>query len=71
MTFSEALESMKQYNSVARTDWSGRHKVFIERPSTPYHEPVLVEMGEDGRFRAGWAPSQHDMLQAQWKNWVE
>ncbi len=71
MTFSEALESLKRGNPVARSDWSGTHQIFVGPPHTPYHEPVIVEMGEDGRLRAGWAPSQHDMLQAQWKNWFE
>ena len=79
MTFSNALNALKQGKKLAREGWNGkgmhvyleegRHLPLaagIEKGTTRTYEPVFVMYTAQGTHQPGWLASQSDMLAEDW-----
>ncbi len=64
MTFSEALDALKQYRSIARTGWNGRG-MYLELTSEVLSKPFIVMKTVDDQF-VPWTASQTDLLSDDW-----
>jgi len=81
MSFSEALEIIKEGGLVRRSGWNGKGMhVYLENmfrkitnhPSSKndghrVYEPVVVLLNARGNHQAGWVCSQEDMLANDWE----
>lgn len=69
ITFSEALEAVKQGRKIQRKNWNGPGQfVEIQRPddNSKMGLPYLYITTVDGK-RVPWAPSQTDVLADDWR----
>lgn len=80
MTFSEALQAMKDGKMVRRSGWNGKsmHIYLEDMFSFPIkggiyagevrrYEPVVVLYTTQGTHQPGWVCSQADMLADDWE----
>ena len=73
MTFSQALEAIKQGKSLTRDGWNGRGAWIYLAPAhfdiklgAPV-EACIAMFTADGKHQPGWLASQADMLAEDWK----
>lgn len=71
MTFSQALEKLKDKQCVARAGWNGAGQyVYLETFedfTAAKLEPCFVIRNAQGKFQPGWIPSMGDLMAGDWE----
>lgn len=71
MTFSQALEKLKDKQCVARAGWNGagQYVYLVEglRHNEIEFEPVFVIRNAQGKHQPGWLPSMGDLMAGDWE----
>lgn len=66
MTFSHALELLKDGRKMARQGWNGRGMYIYLEPRSNMMEAHFIMYTADGKFQPGWLASQADLLADDW-----
>ena len=71
MTFSQALEKLKDKQCIARAGWNGAGQyVYLETFegfTAAKLEPCFVIRNAQGKFQPGWIPSMGDLMAGDWE----
>lgn len=66
MTFSKALEHLKDGWKVSRSGWNGKGMYIYLEPKSGVMEAHIVMYTAEGKFQPGWLASQADLLADDW-----
>lgn len=66
MTFSEALENVKNHVAMCRKGWNGKG-MYIQMFYVAGCDPCIAMQTVQGTLQPGWLASQADMLSDDWE----
>lgn len=66
VTFSEALDLLREGRSLQREGWHGKHCVKMHRSREPFTDDFLVILTESGAYMP-WLASPADVVADDWR----
>lgn len=70
MKFGEALEELKEGNSIQRVGWNGKNQYVYMAKLQENVEPCFILKNAQDKLQPGWIPSMGDMLATDWEVFI-